>query len=184
MSKEILCKGFLAAVYEDAQGVGRQIAAEVRSKGKHSSLEDETCLTIFSEEWYLARLAWLSRRAAELTDREMNRILADEISSSVKMLAHLFEDDPLAYANYVMLADAYDRGESDKFGLRMGPGPIILFRYQNNLRRLLPKKALFFRSNPKPPEQEQLLIVALGDGACWQLEYDLGAALTHALKGM
>ena len=151
MSKEILCNGFLAAVYEDARGVGQQIAAEVQSKDMHSSLEDEACLTIFSEEWYLARIALLSRRVAELTDREMNGILADEISNSVKMLGHLFEDDPLAYANYLMLADAYDRGESDEFGLRMGPRPIILIRYQNNLQKAPPEKSTLLSVKPKTP---------------------------------
>lgn len=109
----------------------------------------------------------------EIADPEMRKILSDEISDHAKKLFYLYEDDPLAFANYFLSAKDYEKGLRDQLGLELNPGPMIAQRCANNLERLIPKKRFSFRSHTKPSGKELFPIISIATGACWYLNGDL-----------
>lgn len=176
-SKQEACEIFLAAVHEAAVKVGRQIASKVSANGKATTLTDDSGLAIFSGEWSLARLAWLSRRVADLADPELQACLSSLIGRDVEELSDLLcRTDPMAYPNYWVLAGAYDGGGRSPLGSPMGPGPVIAHRYRSNLEKLKPDERL-------DPE-EMFLIIALGDACCWSLGCDINQGLQDILDAL
>lgn len=178
MLKEEACELFLAAVYQDALDIAEQIASQVSASGTQSTLIAEIGLQIFCGEWYLAKLAWLSQRAKELEDNELREYLSKLIENHVNDLYVLYEDDPMIYPNYCLLANSYDKGEKDHLGSVNGPGPFISSRYERNLKRLKPESSF------KPTDNESMLIMAVGDGACWYLQKDINDGLKSIIYAL
>lgn len=133
--KRRACELFIAAIFQSASDMALDIASEVSANGDAPSLTDENNLLIFSSEWSFAKLAWLSRRTHEIRDPQLRTSLTEVIDQKAKAVADVADDDPMAFMNYYMLADAFDKGVRDSAGLPMGPGPIISDRYKRSVAR-------------------------------------------------
>ncbi len=92
LTKELVCRGFIAAIWKDASDVAGMIADQVSQEGIRPSLDDGTCRNALTAEWFFARLIWLELKAKAISDSELKKFFLDEIATSENEILRLVPD--------------------------------------------------------------------------------------------
>ena len=177
---ETVCKGLIAAIYENAFEIADQIVQNLRDQQIEPSMGDPACRGAFALDWFVARLAYLHVSSSGIRDSGLKELFRNEVEATIEEVSKTVHDAKPDFDQYCMLAIGYLDGLRDSLGHRPGPGPFLSTRYSKHVRAIRGGRYTN-REDLNEMDSELIAISLLGDKICWTLNGTLDEVLSSAL---